>query len=89
MTEYTKEEVGKHNKIEDGWIVVNGDVLDVTKFSKDHPGGVELLEPYLGGDATQAFYDKETHEHSDSAVELVKKLKIGVLEGSNHTYASH
>jgi hypothetical protein len=29
--EYTMEEVGKHNKEEDCWVVIDGEVLDVTK----------------------------------------------------------
>jgi hypothetical protein len=29
--EYTMEEVGKHNKESDCWVVIDGDVLDVTK----------------------------------------------------------
>ena len=30
--EYTLEEVAKHNKDDDVWVVVNGVVLDCTKF---------------------------------------------------------
>merc|ERR1712146_167202 len=36
--EYSLEEVKKHNTEDDCWVVVDGDVLDVTNFLSDHPG---------------------------------------------------
>ncbi len=36
---FTKEEVAKHNKAEDCWIIVHNKVYDVTKFLSEHPGG--------------------------------------------------
>lgn len=35
---YTKEEVEKHNKREDCWIIVDGGVYDVTNYVDEHPG---------------------------------------------------
>lgn len=32
------QEVAKHNKDDDMWMVVHGKVYDVTKFKEDHPG---------------------------------------------------
>ena len=37
--EYTADEVAQHNKESDCWVIVNDEVLDVTKFLPDHPGG--------------------------------------------------
>lgn len=34
-------EVVLHSKPEDIWIVVNGQVYDMTEFSEEHPGGAE------------------------------------------------
>lgn len=38
-TEFTLADVAKHNKKDDVWVVVDGVVLDCTKFLPDHPGG--------------------------------------------------
>lgn len=55
IKEYTLEDVAKHNKPEDCWVVVNGEVLDVTDFLADHPGGKKAILIYAGRDATEEF----------------------------------
>jgi len=53
--EYSLDEVAKHNTEKDCWVVVNGQVLDVTNFLKDHPGGKKAILIYAGKDATEEF----------------------------------
>ncbi|KAG9012786.1 hypothetical protein FRB93_001340 [Tulasnella sp. JGI-2019a] len=53
--QYTMEEVAKHNKKDDCWVVVNGEVLDVTAFLPEHPGGEKAILLYAGKDATEEF----------------------------------
>ncbi|TEB37469.1 fumarate reductase [Coprinellus micaceus] len=53
--EYTAEEVAKHNKKDDCWVIVDGKVLDVTAFLPDHPGGEKAILLYAGRDATEEF----------------------------------
>jgi predicted heme/steroid binding protein len=55
LGEYTLADVGKHNKPDDCWVVVNGQVLDVTDFLPDHPGGKKAILIYAGRDATEEF----------------------------------
>lgn len=52
---YTLEDVAKHKTKDDVWVVVNGEVLDVTKFKADHPGGEKAIMLYAGRDATEEF----------------------------------
>lgn len=52
---YTAAEVAKHNKKDDIWVIVDGQVLDVTKFLPDHPGGEKAILLYAGRDATEEF----------------------------------
>jgi flavocytochrome c len=53
--EYTLDDVAKHNTKEDIWVVVNGQVLDVTKFLPDHPGGEKAILLFAGKDASEEF----------------------------------
>jgi len=53
--EISMEEVAKHKTEKDCWVVVNGQVLDVTNFLADHPGGKKAILIYAGRDATEEF----------------------------------
>ena len=53
----TMEEVEKHNKRDDKWLVINGKAYDVTNFAKRHPGGAKILSHYAGEDATVSWCD--------------------------------
>ena len=48
-------EVAKHNSKTDCWVVVDGQVLDVTSFLGDHPGGELAILTFAGKDATEEF----------------------------------
>ena len=52
-TEYTMDEVKKHNKKDDLWIVVKGVVFDLTNWLDEHPGGPQALFSHMGKDATE------------------------------------
>ena len=54
---WTKEQVAEKTDEKNLLIIVNGSVLDVTKFIKIHPGGQQVLKDYAGGDATTVFYE--------------------------------
>lgn len=71
-------EVAKHNKETDLWLVIKGNVHDLTNFIKEHPGGEEVLIAAAGMDATVCF---EEIGHSTEAYKLCDNYKIGVLSG--------
>lgn len=76
---YTLDEVSKHNSKDSCWMVVSGQVYDVTSYTNSHPGGREILKG-CGVDAT-SFYDTRGGEgtHSDTAHKLLENFQIGTL----------
>ncbi|KAK4788318.1 hypothetical protein SAY86_019637 [Trapa natans] len=73
------EEVEKHNKIKDCWLIISGKVYDVTPFMDDHPGGDEVLLAATGKDGSNDFEDVG---HSDAAREMMEKYYIGEIDPS-------
>ncbi|KAE8245367.1 hypothetical protein A4X13_0g5958 [Tilletia indica] len=75
----TLEELKQHNTQEDLWLLINGEVYNVSSFMDEHPGGDEVLLSEAGKDATEAFEDVG---HSDDARKLLPPLKVGVMDGA-------
>jgi len=80
MAESTKilslEEVQKHNDKQSTFIVIHGNVYDITQFAAEHPGGEEVLFEQAGKDASEAFEDVG---HSTDARDLMKTYLVGEL----------
>lgn len=74
------KEVMSHNKINDCWIVLNGEVYDISSFIEKHPGGADRLLEVAGKDATTKFLQV----HSTEVLNKMKShlLYIGKLKGS-------
>ncbi|KAL7509508.1 hypothetical protein ACHAXN_010964 [Cyclotella atomus] len=70
------EEVRKHNKEEDVWIVVNNKVYDCTEYLDLHPGGADSILINAGEDATEDF----VAIHSTKATKMLDKFYIGDLD---------
>ncbi|RSH83425.1 uncharacterized protein EHS24_007109 [Apiotrichum porosum] len=75
--EYTVEEVAKHNKENDCWVIIGNDVLDVTSFLNDHPGGAKAILLYAGRDATEEF---EMIHPSDVIQKYAPECVIGTVK---------
>ncbi|PCH43547.1 Flavocytochrome c [Wolfiporia cocos MD-104 SS10] len=52
---FTAEEVAKHKSKDDIWVIIDNQVLDVTNFLPDHPGGEKAIILFAGRDATEEF----------------------------------
>lgn len=81
--EFTREEVEKNFNGRDGkpaYLIINGDVLNVTSFASGHPGGEIAILEHAGKDATKAFYALHRHEVLEKRL---KRLKVGELKGFN------
>jgi flavocytochrome c len=77
---YTLEEVAKHKKENDCWVVVNGEVLNVTEFLPDHPGGKMAIMAFAGRDATEEF----NMVHEEGIVQkYASNTVIGTLKPSS------
>ena len=76
MDTYTKEEVKKHNTKDDCWLIIKGQVYNVTEFLSIHPGGSSIVVSVGGQDATEYF--DELHK-PDILEEVGSKYIIGEL----------
>lgn len=73
---YTLDEVAKHNKKTDAWIVIDGKVADITQWIPKHPGG-EIIMKGVGKDASKLFH---SIGHDEYAKKMFKKYQIGILD---------
>lgn len=49
------EEVARHNTAESCWVILYGNVYDVTNFVPGHPGGAKIILQLAGQDATDEY----------------------------------
>ncbi|KAG6918632.1 hypothetical protein DXG01_012751 [Tephrocybe rancida] len=77
----SREEVEKHNKDGDLWVIIDAKVYDISKFKNLHPGGASVLldAEVAGQDATEAFYGLHRHEVLERP--QYKRLQVGVIAG--------
>ncbi|KAL8352604.1 hypothetical protein RB601_002766 [Gaeumannomyces tritici] len=76
--EYSFKDVAAHKDGADCWMVIHGQVYDVTKYVQDHPGGADVLIEAAGQDASEAF---DSAGHSEDASEIMASFRVGKLKG--------
>lgn len=75
---FSWEEVKKHNKKDDCWIVVQDNVYNMTTFQNKHPGGRFVIKQYAGQDATEVF--NAFHKEFDKVDKYAKLYLIGKVQ---------
>jgi 4-hydroxysphinganine ceramide fatty acyl 2-hydroxylase len=80
MPAFTPKQIAKHNHSNSTWVIVDDKVYDVTQFTRDHPGGDDLILAHAGTDVTEVMKDKLEHEHSDAAYSILKEYRIGTVD---------
>ncbi|KAF4126133.1 Acyl-CoA dehydrogenase related to the alkylation response protein AidB [Geosmithia morbida] len=74
---FTTADVASHNKPDNLYTIVDGDVYDLTTFQEDHPGGKKILQRVAGKDASKQFWKY----HNDSILNKYKgRLQVGSLD---------
>ncbi|KAL1706068.1 acyl-CoA dehydrogenase/oxidase [Schizophyllum commune] len=79
--QFTRDEVAKHNKEGDLWVVIDAKVFDLSRFADLHPGGANVLyaDAIAGQDATNAFFG--LHRHEVLLRPQYARLQIGTITG--------
>ena len=74
-------EVAKHNTKNDCWVTLyQRKIYNVTGFLDEHPAGADIILPYAGKDITEIMADTTSHEHSESAYEMLDdEMLIGYM----------
>lgn len=82
QTTFTVAEVAQHNTVNDLWMIIAGDVYDITSFVSAHPGGKAVLVQNAGNDVTAKF--KIFHKSSTIAKygPLYRIGTVGVSSGA-------
>ncbi|KAI2626254.1 ferredoxin reductase-like protein [Xylaria nigripes] len=78
-TEYTLKEVAAHNTPGDLWMVIHGNVYNVTEYLEDHPGGADVFLEAAGKDATEGY---DNAGHSEDADVIMASYRVGKLQGA-------
>lgn len=81
------QEITKHNKQSDCWMLINGKVYNITSYFGSHPGGNSAMAATCGTDATVAYMTQDPNAvsstsrsaHSSSAKRLLDNYYIGDL----------
>jgi len=73
----TMAEVKKHASASSCWSVVDGEVFDLTKWIKRHPGGAQRILGMCGQDGSSAYHSQ--HGNSGRASQILNGYSLGKL----------
>ena len=76
-SKYTMASVRKHNSPSSCWVVIKGNVYDLTKWINRHPGGPTFIKQMCGRDGTSDFTSQHGGQSGPAA--SLKGFKLGPL----------
>jgi 4-hydroxysphinganine ceramide fatty acyl 2-hydroxylase len=62
------------------FVTHNGYVYEVSEFLEDHPGGPAWILEFKSKDISEVFHDDDYHDHSDNALRMLQKYKVGYIK---------
>ena len=77
---FTYDEVTQHNTTDSCWVILYGNVWDVTKFLPEHPGGSKIILQLAGTDATEEY--DPIHPPGTLEGSLPAEAKLGKIDES-------
>jgi L-lactate dehydrogenase (cytochrome) len=75
---FSAAEVASHNTAESCWVILYGNVYDVTDFLPSHPGGSKIILSLAGKDATDEY--DPVHPPGTLESELKPECKLGQVD---------
>jgi len=77
----TADEVAKHNKDGDCWLIIHDIVYDISTFLPEHPGGKKVVLKEAGKECSAKF---DSLHNAEVLKQHGPKLQVGVLAGGAH-----
>ena len=70
--------MSKHNSTESCWVIIYGNVYNVTDFAPQHPGGAKVILQLAGSDATEEY--DPVHPPGTLEQTLKPEAKLGTID---------
>ncbi|KAL8603582.1 hypothetical protein ACOMHN_022534 [Nucella lapillus] len=83
--EYSWSEVQSHTDTKDRWLVIEGQVYNITSWALKHPGGRRVISHYAGQDATDAF--RAFHNDLSTVKKYLTPIHVGSVAGEQEAPA--
>lgn len=75
---YTAADLARHAAPANCWMAIRGGVYDFSGYLPEHPSRPEVIEPWCGREATEAYNTKtKGRPHSPYADGLLERYRIG------------
>lgn len=73
---FTRQEVATHSTADDCWVIIEGQVYDLSGFDQQHPGGSQPITSSCGGNATTLFQTRSGMGPHPASAQLALEQKL-------------